>query len=74
MIAMIGGINVLRWVGECGESCPLNQPGAREDLWQVPPGGDAVPPTAMPGVWQVGGCDSRGLLRAGHGVRQAVSC
>ena len=34
----------------------------------------AVPPTAMPGVWQVGGVVHGVLLRAGHGARQAVSC
>jgi hypothetical protein len=34
----------------------------------------AVPPPAMPGVRQVGGVVHGWLLRAGHGVRQAVSC
>src|SRR6185312_568526 len=43
-------INVVRGVGECGESCPL-MIRAREDVWQVPgPVVVAVPPPAMPGV------------------------
>ena len=65
---------MLRWVGECGESYPLISPARGRTCGRLVPVVMAVPPTAMPGVWQVGGCDSRGLLRAGHGVRQAVSC
>jgi len=37
-------------------SVSVNQSGAREDVWRVPyPVVMAVPPPAMPGVWQVGG-------------------
>ena len=66
-------INVLRWVGECGESCPLISPARGRTCGRLVPVVMAVPPTAMPGVRQVGCVVHGGLLRAGHGVRQAVS-
>ena len=73
---MVGGINVVRWVGECGESCPLMSisPARGRTCGRLVPVVMAVPPPAMPGVWQVGGVVHGGLLRAGHGARQAVSC
>jgi hypothetical protein len=52
----------------------VNQPGAREDVGRLVPVVMAVPPKPMPGVWQVGGVVHGGLMRAGHGVRQVVSC
>ena len=64
----------MRWVGEGGESYPLISPARGRTCGGLVP---VVMQSRRPrcrGVWQVGGCDSRGLLRAGHGVRQAVSC
>ena len=60
MIAMVrgsGGINVVRWVGECGESCPLMSisPARGRTCGRLVPVVMAVPPPAMPGVRQVGG-------------------
>jgi hypothetical protein len=51
---------VLRWVGECGESCPLISPARGRTCRRLVPVVMAVPPTAMPGVRQVGGVDHGG--------------
>ena len=62
-------INVVRWVGECGESCPLMSisPARGRTCGRFPPGGDGSPAARdAPGVRQVG-C-------VVHGARQAVSC
>ena len=67
----------LRWVGECGESCPLMSisPARGRTCGRFPPGGDGSPAARdAPGVWQVGCVVHGGLLRAGNGARQAVSC
>ena len=52
----------------------VNQPGAREDVWQARPGGDGSPADRDAGGLAGWRCGSRGLLRAGYGARQAVSC
>ena len=73
---IVGGINVLRWVGGCGESCPLMSisPARGRTCGRSRPGGDGSPADRDVGVWQVGGVVQGGLLCAGHGARQAVSC
>jgi hypothetical protein len=63
----------VRWVGGCGESYPLISPARGRTCGRLVPVVMAVPPTAMPGGLAGWRCGSRGLLRAGHVVRQAVS-
>ena len=55
-------------------SLNVNQSGAREDVWQARLGGDGSLADRDAGGLAGWRCGSRGLLRAGHGVRQAVSC
>ena len=54
-------------------SVNVNQSGA-EDVWQARPGGDGNPADRGAGGLAGRRCGSRGLLRAGYGARQAVSC
>ena len=55
-------------------SVNVNQSGVREDVWQARPGGDGSPADRDAGGLAGWRCGSRGLLRAGYGARQAVSC
>ena len=66
---------MVRWVGECGESHPLISPARGRTCGRLVPMVMAVPPTAMPrGSGRLVVVIHGGLLPAGHGARQAVSC
>ena len=51
---------MVRWVGECGESCPLISPARGRTCGRLVAVLMAVPPTAMPGGLAGWRCGSRG--------------